>query len=97
MAGVQVSHVEQALQRAIEARAQEMILEHQAEMSRAFDELIAQVRNGQELVRAYHQGRQEERQANLRILRAAARNCTHGSRAWKQLQTTIRQIDPTQP
>ena len=90
-----MTNAEQALRRAIEAQASEMILQHQQEMSRAFDELVAQVRNGQELIRAYHQGRQEERQSNVRMLRAAARNCTHGSIAWKQLQATIRQIDPT--
>jgi hypothetical protein len=89
-----MSSAEAALQRAIEARASEMVLEHQREMSQAFDFLVAELRNGQEHLRAYHQGRREERQANIRHLRAAQRDLSHGSMAWKALGRVIRSIDP---
>jgi hypothetical protein len=89
-----MSSAEAILQRAIEAKASEMILDHQRQMSQSFDELVAELHNGQEYLRAYHQGRREERLANIRHLRAAQRNLSHGSMAWKALGRVIRSIDP---
>jgi hypothetical protein len=78
-----MSSAEAILQRAIEAKASEMILDHQRQMSQSFDELVAELHNGQ-----------EERLANIRHLRAAQRNLSHGSMAWKALGRVIRSIDP---
>ena len=88
-----MSRAEVALQRAIEAKASEMVLEHQREMSQAFDTLVAELHNGQEYLRAYHHGRREERLTNIRHLRAAQRDLSHGSLAWKALGKVIKSLD----
>jgi hypothetical protein len=89
-----LQQVKASLRRAVDARASEMVLEHHREMSQAFDELVARLHNGQEYLRAYHQGRREERLTNIRHLRAAQRDLSHGSMAWKALGRVIRSIDP---
>lgn len=81
------------LERLITEAAQDLLQDQQREMAKAFDQLVADARNGQEVVRAYHQGRREERERCGRILRSEQRELTHGSLAWRRVAATLKRIE----
>lgn len=79
----------QRLEDLIQQAAQDELLEHQAEMARAFSELQASVQYGHEVGRAYLQGVREERSRVLAIISREMKTCNRGSLAHNRLQRLL--------
>lgn len=77
------------LQRVIEDAAQDLLLDHQAEMSRAWLELKSQTSIDQAVGAAYLQGMREERQRTCTLIRRQQRECNRGSLAWNRMQRLL--------
>ena len=82
------------LQRVIEDAAQDLIGEHQAEMSRAWQELQATTAIDQRVGAAYLQGCREERRRCVEIIRAEQRQISRNTIGWNRLGSIITTIDP---
>jgi hypothetical protein len=82
------------LQRIIEDAAEDLLGEHQAEMSRAWQELQATTSIDQRVGAAYFQGCREERLRCVEIIRREQRTITRNTIGWNRLGSIIRTIDP---
>lgn len=82
------------LQRVIADAAQDLLLEHQAEMARAWDELQAQQRNGADYGRAYLEGVRAERQRTCGLIQREMAQANRGSLAHQRLQRLLTLVEP---